>query len=221
VGIWIDREHHLRRRAERVRDLLHGLWGDAPPPHADPRLTLLLDALLGDDESGRAAEVVVHGDGVTYRQLIDAITHPGGGLRGLSRLPAAFVQRLEATGALTPARLSRGLAALPDETCGAWELDVATEVVSYDAVTARLLGVGHRGGRVDLRSAGARTIHPDDEFLVASALEEAVVTHRPYQVRFRVSLPDGSTGWRASRARPVGGEGSDAARLVGFVAADD
>jgi len=221
VDTWIDREHHLRRRAERVRDLLHGLWGHDPLPHADPQLALLLDALLGDDESGRASGVVVQGDGVTYGQLIDAVTHPGGGLRGLSRLPAAFVQRLEASAALAPARLSRGLAALPDETCGAWELDIATEVVSYDAVTARLLGFGHQGGRGNLRSTGAGTIHHDDEFLVASALEEATATHRPYQVRFRVSLPDGSTGWRASRARPVGGEGSDAARLVGFVAADD
>jgi len=37
---------------------------------------------VSDDESGRRAGVVVHGDGVTYRQLIDAVTYPSGGLWG-------------------------------------------------------------------------------------------------------------------------------------------
>lgn len=204
-----------------MRDLLDGLWGDDLPPNRDPQLTLLIDALVGDDESGRGDQVVVHGDGVTYRQLIEAVNHPGGGSSGLSRLPPGLLHRLEVTGALAPAVVSTGMAALPDEQCGAWELDVAKGTISYDAVTARLVGIGHSGGEVALEVAGRATMHPDDRFLVTSALDETVTTHRPYQVRFRVQLPHGEHRWLASRARPVGDPGSGAVRLVGFIAADD
>jgi len=169
MGTWMDDEHHLRRRAERVRALLDGLWGDDSPPHRDPRLTLLVDALFGDDDNGRAEQVVVHGDAVTYRQLVEAVAHPGG-LQGLTRLPPDFVHRLTRSGALSPAAVSRGTAMLPDEHCGAWQMEFATEVINYDAVTARLLALGNAGDSVALRSTGLATVHPDDHLLVVVRL---------------------------------------------------
>jgi len=217
----MDREHHLRRRAEQVRQLLDGLWGDEDPPSRDPRLTVLVDALTGDDENGRGEQVVVHGDGLTYRRLVEALTAAGDPCTGLGRLPPALVERLRHAGALEPLRVSRGMAALPDEHAGAWELDSGTGVLSFDSVTARLLGVGHTEGWCDMESTGLRALHPDDQFHVASALEETLTTRRPYQVRFRARLPHGDYAWRASRARVVSGDRHDSVHLVGFVAADD
>lgn len=217
----MDREHHLRRRAEQVRLLLDGLWGDSAPPGRDPRLTVLVDALTGDDENGRAGQVVVRGDDLTYRQLVEAVTGTGEPCSRLARLPAPLLAHLRSSGALDPPLVSRGMAALPDERAGAWELDAATGVLSFDSVTARLLGVGATEGWCDMESVGLQALHPDDQFHVASALEEALTTRRPYQVRFRTRQPHGDYSWRASRARVLAGERSDALRLVGFVAADE
>jgi len=215
----MDREHHVRRRAEQVRLLLDGLWGDESPPGRDPRLTVLVDALTGDDESGRAEQVVVQGDGLSYRQLAAAVRAGEGS--GAGHLPPGLVGRLRDAGALAPLPVSRGMAALPDERAGAWDLDPGTGVVSFDAVTARLLGFGHGDGWCDIESVGLQALHPDDQFHVASAIEETLSTRRPYQVRFRARLPHGDYAWRASRARVLTGARTGALRLVGFVAADE
>jgi len=217
----MDREHQLRRRAELVRELIDGLWGDEAPPGPDPQLALLLDTLVGDDESGRAEQVVVRGDGLTYHQLIVALAGAGELSSRLAGLPPALVERLAATPSFPPVDVSRGMAALPARCAGAWELDSETGVLSYDSITARLLGVGHTDGWCDLHPAGMAAIHPDDQPLVESAITEALTTRRPYQARFRALLPHGDYAWRASHARPVAGARTDAGRLIGFVAADD
>jgi hypothetical protein len=155
VDSWIDREHHLRARAEQILVLLQDLWGDSPPPSPDPQLAILIDAVAGDDEYGRAAHVVVHGDGLTYQHLIQALMDPGPRSVALAKLPPPLVRRLAASG--VGANVSPGMAALPDERCGAWELNGATGIVSFDATCARLMGAGHRAGRRSFASAGQDT----------------------------------------------------------------
>ena len=246
---WIDREHHLRARAEQILVLLQDLWGDSPPPSPDPQLAILIDAVAGDDEHGRAAHVVVHGDGLTYQHLIQALMDSGSRSVALAKLPPALVRRLAASG--VGADVSPGMAALPDERCGAWELNGATGIVSFDATCARLMGAGHRPGRRSFTSADhdttsgpagqdtpasadqnsplvvpvesvreVSTVHPDDRPLVAAAMREALDTGRGYQMRFRVRMPDGVYVRRASRARVLPATDFDATRLVGFVADD-
>lgn len=224
----MDREHHLRRRAEQVIVLLHQLWGDLPPPAPDPQLTTFIDALAGDDASGQGEQLVVQGDGLTYHQLAQALLESGPRQRALAKLPPRLLQQLVATGAVSPLTTS-GMAALPDERCGLWEL-VQAGTVTFDATCARLLGVGHHHGQAALASVaeGQRsvltfgdTMHPDDQPLIAAALEEAFSTGRRYETRFRVRQLDGTYAWRASRARTVPATDSSATRLIGFIAADD
>lgn len=217
----MDDEHQLRRRAEVVRQLIGDMWGDGAPPGPDPQMALLLDTLMGDEQDGRAEQVVVRGDCLTYRQLIEAVAGCGEPSARFAGLPPALVRRLSASSTFPPTPVSRGMAALPARHAGAWELDSSNGVLSYDSITARLLGVGHTDGWCELHPVGMAAIHPDDHFVVESAITESLSTGRPYQARFRALLPHGDYGWRASHARPVAGIRSDVVRLIGFVADDD
>lgn len=219
VESWIDRQHRLRLRAERVAALLVQLWGDRPPPSPNPQLTTLIDAMAGDDEHGRDDQLVVHGDNLTYRQLARALQHRGSDAQALTELPTDLARRLATSGLLSQTPVSIGMAALPAAECGAWELDTATGTIAYDAVAARILGAGHTSGRGLLPANTGDGVHPDDRPVVAAALAESVRTGRPYEVRFRTLQPDGTYTWCASRARVLTGPG--APRLVGFVAADE
>jgi len=142
----MDREHRLQARAEKVAALLEALWGDLPPVSPNPQLTALIDAVAGDDEHGRLSQVVVHGDGLTYTQLAQALLDTGPRSAALAKIPPRLLQQLIVTGVIE-ATISPGMAALPDEHCGAWELEAGTNTVSYDATCARLLGVGHAAGQ--------------------------------------------------------------------------
>ena len=241
----VDREHRLHLRAERVAELLELLWGDSPPLGPDPRLSTFIDALAGDDEHGRSEGTVVHGDGLTYRQLAAALLETGPPEAACAHLPAPLVQRLLAAGALTVTPVSVGMAALPAAHTGAWEFDAVTGLVSFDRDAARLLGLVHREGQSTLDMARAENVHPDDRPAVASAMAEALGTGRRYETRFRCAMPDGTYAWRASRARalnptgpatcgctrssprPTGQrpaaetDGIRWTRLVGFIAADE
>ena len=216
---WIDRQHRLRLRAERVTALLVQLWGDRPPPSANPQVTTLVDAVAGDDEHGRGDQLVVHGDHLSYQQLVRALRHRGSAEEALGELPAPLADRLRTSGLLTAPALSAGATALPAAECGAWELDTATGTIAYDAVAARILGAGHAAGREQLPANTGDVVHPEDRALVAAGLAAAARTGRPYEARFRTLQPDGSYAWCLSRARVLLGAG--APRLVGFVAADD
>lgn len=215
---WIDRQHRLRLRAERVAALLVQLWGDRPPPSSNPQLTTLIDAVAGDDEHGRGDQFVVHGDDLTYRRLVAALRHRGTVEEALGELPGPLADRLQASGLLSAPALSAGTTALPSAECGAWELDTATGTIAYDAVAARILGVGHAGGRGLLPANTGNGVHPDDRPVVAAGLAESARTGRPYEARFRTLQPDGTYAWCVSRARVLLGAG--APRLVGFIATD-
>ncbi|GAB3469236.1 PAS domain-containing protein [Kineococcus endophyticus] len=58
-----------RRRAERVMHLLQQLWGDDLPPGPEPELTVLIDAVAGDDHMGAQDGYVVQSDRLSYDAL--------------------------------------------------------------------------------------------------------------------------------------------------------
>jgi PAS domain-containing protein len=58
-----------RRRAERVLHRLRGLWGDELPAGPEPELTVLIDAVAGDDSLGSQDGYVVQSDRLTYETL--------------------------------------------------------------------------------------------------------------------------------------------------------
>ncbi|WP_432561019.1 PAS domain-containing protein [Kineococcus sp. SYSU DK003] len=63
-------------RAARVLAVLKNLWGDEPPPGADPDLAWLVDALAVDDAQGREDGYLVRGDDISLTSLANWLTAP-------------------------------------------------------------------------------------------------------------------------------------------------
>ena len=90
---------------------------------------------------------------------------------------------------------------------GVWELDLATQHLSWSETMASVFGLGPEqapGSTV----AFLDLIHPDDRLAVEESLTQAARDGAGYEVEFRALLPDGSIRWMAGRAwcgrRPAG-----------------
>ncbi|WP_432540416.1 hypothetical protein [Kineococcus sp. SYSU DK002] len=215
----LSREHHLRRRAERVRVVLEALWGDQLPDAPDPVLTVLVDTVAVDDQHGVQDQLVVQGDGLSLQALAAVLADARS-----SATPALVPPDLRARLAgLRPAAervvdlRATGEVALPSEATGAWEYDAREGTVSWDARGGALCGLGDHPGVAALPEWLRRGVHEQDRSLVAAALRSSAATGRPYDVRFRVAPPGRAVV--LARGRVLTGPGGGV-RVLGFAAED-
>ncbi|WP_432511123.1 hypothetical protein [Kineococcus sp. SYSU DK001] len=215
----LSREHHLRRRAERVRAVLEALWGDRLPDAPDPVLTVLVDAVAVDDQHGVQDHLVVQGDGLSLQALAAILADVRSGAT-----PAMVPADLRARLAGLPPAAARvvdlreaGEVALPSEATGAWEYDAEQGTVSWDARGGALCGLGDRAGVAPLAEWLRRGVHEEDRSPVAAALRSSAATGRPYDVRFRVPPPRRAVV--LARGRVLSGPGGGV-RVLGFAAED-
>lgn len=232
-----------RARARRVLGLLHDLWGDELPPGAEPHLTVVLDALAGDDDLGARNGYVVQGDGLTYAALETLVRlsgAPSGAPRALPRdvLPREVLDRLfSATGARDrvapvreepPAPLTIDLTAevtaevtaerpsgVPAEA-GTWLMNADSGVLSWDSASAEVLRRVNSPLSITVTEELARWVHPDDRHAVAQGFDRCLRTARPHEVEFRALATSGA--WvtcLASGRRVVDVEGR--ASIVGLL----
>jgi len=75
----------------------------------------------------------------------------------------------------------------------AWEVDVATAKVTWSSSPGTPAESSEESAQMWLQR-----IHPADRERVASAMKRADDTHKPYEIEFRVVLPQGETRWLAS-----------------------
>ncbi|MEW1957591.1 hypothetical protein [Kineococcus sp. NPDC059986] len=215
----VSREHHLRRRAERVRDALETLWGDELPDAPDPVLTVLVDAVAVDDQHGADDRLVVQADGLGYEALARLLADVRS-VATLNLVPPALRARvagvLPGAGRVVDLRAA-GEAALPSEATGAWEYDVAEDTVAWDARSGVLHGLGQQPGHASLPEWLQRSVHVEDRALVSAALRSSATTGQPYDVRFRVAPP--RQGVVVARGRVLAAA-DGRVRVLGFVAED-
>jgi hypothetical protein len=220
VGDHLSHEHRLRRRAERVRSALEALWGDALPDAPDPVTTVLVDAVAVDDQQGSDDGLVVQGDGLSYVELARALADvrsPSTLLRLPPALRAHLATLLPSASRVVDLRAS-GAHALPSEASGAWEYDVSTDTVSWDARAAVVWGLGQRAGAASWREWLERSVHVEDRGAVTSSVRVSAATGLPCETRFRVVPPRRAAV--VSRGRVLTGpDGS--VRVLGFAATDD
>jgi len=216
----LSHEHRLRRRAENVRTVLEALWGDELPDSPDPVITVLVDAVAVDDQRGSDDGLVVQGDGLTYLELARVVAD----IRSpatLQRLPPglrATLARLLPPGDRVVDLRATGADALPSDTCGAWEYDLSSDTVSWDARAAVLWGIGQRPGAAPWREWLERSVHAEDRRAVTASVRIAAATGLPCEMRFRVPPPRRAAVVSRGRVLP-GTDGS--VRVLGFAAPDD
>jgi PAS domain S-box-containing protein len=101
---------------------------------------------------------------------------------------------------------------------GAWTLDLATAQAEWSEQIAALLGMppDQFDGCVETVFAH---LHPDDREKVQRASAVAIDTHSPFDVEFRVVLPDGTSRWLENKGR-VKYDADGRATHIGGVAQD-
>lgn len=100
---------------------------------------------------------------------------------------------------------------------GSWELDVATEVVTWSPGMSRLLGQKPATFVGDL-GPSMTTVHADDVEAAQAALRTCARTGSPQQMRYRITREnDGATRWMDARSEAVYKEGR-VVRIEGVVA---
>ncbi|NAZ83476.1 hypothetical protein GTR02_16795 [Kineococcus sp. R8] len=216
----LSREHRLRRRAERVRTTLEALWGDDLPDTPDPVTTVLVDAVAVDDQLGVDDGLVVQGDGLTDAHLARVLAEVRSAAT-LEQLPPRLRARL--AGLLPPPApvvdlRSTGGDALPGESSGVWEYDLATGTLCWDARAAAVWGLAGGAGAAPLAEWLRRSVHADDRSALRGVLDAAVATGQPCGARFRVLPPGRAAVLARGRVLTVPGAG---VRVLGFTAPDD
>lgn len=95
---------------------------------------------------------------------------------------------------------------------GLWEWDIKAGRLTWSDITRNFYGLP-KDAPIDAETF-KEFVHRDDRALVAAAAADAV-RGQPFEVEFRICLPDGSTKWILSTGRPVSDETGQAVRLVG------
>ena len=97
---------------------------------------------------------------------------------------------------------------------GVWELDIATQHLTWSDTMAAVFGLTPEQAPVGT-AAFLALIHPDDRRMVEESLAQAARDGTDYEVEFRAPWPDGSTHWVAGRARMLRDADNRPLRLLG------
>ncbi|MCB4820733.1 PAS domain-containing protein [Roseicella aerolata] len=100
---------------------------------------------------------------------------------------------------------------------GAWEADIATGRMRWDARLAAILGREPAETELD-RAAIAAQIHPGDRPAVAAAFRRAIETGGDYAAEFRIRRSDGEERWLRSWGRALPEDRPAGRRMAGVVA---
>ena len=97
---------------------------------------------------------------------------------------------------------------------GSWELDLATQVLTWSDEQYRILGLEPGEGSVSLEVWLAR-VHPEDRNAIAAGLQDAIDRRGSCSREVRIVRPDGRTRWIQSRGAFVAGANAGPGRMVG------
>ena len=168
---------------------------------------------IGDDlkqvyRRGLAGEVVRGDDHRFIRadgsiQYVRWEMHPWqdsrGAVGGIVIFTEDITERKQAEEQLRDTEIRRNMA-LEAARMGTWELDLATNHSNWSAEQEKLFGFepGTFPGTVE---SFADRIHPDDYANMKRTAAAALKTRQPFQFESRVTWPDGSLHWLATRAQ--------------------
>ncbi len=96
---------------------------------------------------------------------------------------------------------------------GAWDVELATGAVAWDAKQHELFGRSIHGRPMDM-DAFYDLVHPDDVMFVKQAAAQAQLTGR-FSGEFRIVLPDGRVRWIAGQGAVVKDETGRSVRMIG------
>ena len=97
---------------------------------------------------------------------------------------------------------------------GSWELDIATQALTFSDSMFQLLG-WEPTSTTDLADAFANFVHPEDRLRADRALTRTMTEGISYKIDLRFVRADGSIGYKESRAEAIRNEAGEIVKLFG------
>jgi two-component system cell cycle sensor histidine kinase/response regulator CckA len=162
---------------------------------------ILLSGTVGEEEAVRCLHI-----GATDYLLKERLDRLGPAVQRAIREANARRRRREAEDALVERERAlsenekRTSFALAAARMGVWDVDLATNRLSWSDTMAPLFGLSTTAVPTTLEAA-LQLVHPDDRADVAMRMEHGVSNHRDWVMEFRAVWADGSTHWLQGHAR--------------------
>jgi PAS domain S-box-containing protein len=104
--------------------------------------------------------------------------------------------------------------AMQSSRMGVWELDLATNTVSWSEELEEIFGI-EKGSFGGTEEDFFEMLHEDDREAVWNEIRAAITERRDYSIEFRFHHADGSIRWMEGRGEAVYSQKSEAVRLYG------
>ena len=205
---WTAAELHDRD----MHDTIHYARADGSPYAIDecPQRAAYADGV----ESRVDDEVLWRKDGTSFP--VEYIARPllrGDQLAGSIITFRDTTERKQAEGAVREGR-ERLDFVLRSAEVGAWDWDIASDIVTWDETVVALYGMTP-GVLQGPWSASNRNIHPDDLETLRATIDDCLAKGAPYDADFRVVRGDGAVAYIAERGRVTRDAGGRPVRMTG------
>ena len=186
--------------AENEKQLLGTPVAERFPPDFRPRVAERIRRLNVDRQpASLLLEPVVRCDGTRVDAEFSGVPFEYQGQNGALIFVRDVTKRLQAEAKLHDTEIRRNMA-LEAARMGTWELDLATNRHLWSAEQEKLFGF-EPGTFPGTTESFVGRIHPDDYANMKRTEAAALKTRLPFQFESRVTWPDGSLHWLATRAQ--------------------
>jgi PAS domain S-box-containing protein len=206
------------------RDVVGKTVAEALPEIVDQGFVELLDNVYQTGKTYRAwgASVMLErgGTGAIEERILDFVYQPirdaSGAVTSIFVEATDVTERALAERALRESEARLQLALEASQGVGTWDWDVVNDRVVTDAGFARLYGVeGGRGEQGAPITDFFSAIHPEDADRVRAAIDDTLLSGKPFAEEYRLVQPDGSNRWVIARGQALRGETGELARFPG------
>jgi PAS domain S-box-containing protein len=186
------------------------------PPYLRSETSLILERIKKGEVINHYETVRRRKDGTDFNisLTVSPIEDEAGNIIGASKIARDITEKIKTEETLRENQMMLALA-MQSSRMGAWERDVATDIVIWSDELEEIFGF-EKGGFEQNLEAYNNLIFDDDRERVRVEVEQAVTEHRDYSIEFRFYHADGSIRWMEGRGQAVYSEKGEPVRLYGI-----
>jgi PAS domain S-box-containing protein len=186
-----------------------------PPDHENEEPAILARLRAGERiEHYETVRVRKDGRLIDISLTVSPIKGPNGTVVGASKIARDITERRQARRALDEA-LGRLKLALDAARLGDWSWDASTGIVTMSETAANFFGIPP--GPYMTWDAMSELLHEEDREQARVAVEQALASHKDYDVEYRVKRDDHAEVWISSKGRGIYSDDGTVAGMLGFV----
>lgn len=186
------------------------------PPYLAGEEPLILRRIKNGEQIDHYETLRRRKDGrdINISLTVSPIKDENGKITGASKIARDISERRQSDRSLMENQVMLSLA-MQSSRMGAWEQDIATDVVNWSEELEEIFGL-KKGEFEQTKSAYYSFVHEDDRQRIRQEVEKAIAEHREYSIEFRFYHASGSIRWMEGRGMAVYSDKGAPVRLYGI-----